>query len=445
MKKPEPTPESEINFEIEGKQIIEILQDKNVMSQLFEIEKDYPYWENFKYKVKPLTDYDSKFLWKIIKMQRRQSFSGIEISKIGGFDFRYNTNSKILEHLHHFDLYLGGVLEGEIIPSEDKNRYLISSIMEEAIASSQLEGAATTREVAKEMLRTNRKPRNISERMILNNYQTIKRILEIKEKKLSPQLILEIHSIISKDTLEKKDNEGRFRQNDDVRVEDATTGEVFYFPPNYTKIEGLIEDLCEFANSDNDSGFIHPIVRGIILHFLIGYIHPFVDGNGRTARALFYWFLISKGYWLIEYLSISRIMVQSPSQYARAYLFTEYDDNDLTYFIDFNLRAMELALKNLQNYIKRKIDDKQRMYKFIKNENFNERQADLIGTLMTDSQRVLTIKEVEIKYDIVYQTARLDLLGLEEMGYLKSKNVGKKLVFYVVDDFDSKIRKLSKI
>lgn len=238
------------------------------MSQLFEIEKDYPYWENFKYKVKTLTDYDAKFLWKIIKMQRRQSFSGIEISKIVGFDFRYNTNSKILEHLHHFDLYLGGVMEGEIIPSEDKNRYLISSIMEEAIASSQLEGA---------------------------------------------------------------------------------------------------------------------------------------------------------------------------------YLFTEYDENDLTYFIDFNLRAMELALKNLQNYIKRKIDEKQRMYKFIKNENFNERQADLIGTLITDSQRVLTIKEVEIKYDIVYQTARLDLLGLEEMGYLKSKNIGKKLVFYVVDDFDSKIRKLSKI
>lgn len=445
MKKPEPTPESEINFEIEGKQLIEILQDKNVMSQLFEIEKDYPYWESFKYKVKTLTDYDAKFLWKIIKMQRRQSFSEIEISKIVGFDFRYNTNNKILEHLHHFDLYLGGVMEGEIIPSEDKNRYLISSIMEEAIASSQLEGAATTREVAKEMLRTNRKPRNISERMILNNYQTIKRILEIKEKKLSPQFILEIHSIISKDTLEKKDNEGKFRQNDDVRVEDATTGEVFYFPPNYTQIEGLIEDLCEFANRDNDSSFIHPIIRGIILHFLIGYIHPFVDGNGRTARALFYWFLISKGYWLIEYLSISRIMVQSPSQYARAYLFTEYDENDLTYFIDFNLRAMELALKNLQNYIKRKIDEKQRMYKFIKNENFNERQADLIGTLITDSQKVLTIKEVEIKYDIVYQTARTDLMGLEAMGYLKSKSVGKKLVFYVADDFDSKIRKLSKI
>jgi Fic family protein len=336
-------------------------------------------------------------------------------------------------------------MEGEIVPNEDKNRYLISSIMEEAIASSQLEGAATTREVAKEMLRTNRKPRNISERMILNNYLTIKRILEIKEKKLSPQLILEIHSIISKNTLDKKDNEGRFRLNDDVRVEDAATGEVFYFPPSYTQIEGLIEHLCEFANSDNNSRFIHPIVRGIILHFLIGYIHPFVDGNGRTARALFYWFLISKGYWLIEYLSISRIMVQSPSQYARAYLFTEYDDNDLTYFIDFNLRAMEAALKNLQDYIKRKVAEKQKMYQFIKNENFNERQADLIRTLMTDSQKALTIKEVEIKYDIVYQTARLDLLGLAEMGYLKSKNVGKKLVFYVVDDFDSKTKKLSSI
>src|ERR1700743_1370107 len=151
--------------------------------------------------------------------------------------------------------------------------------MEEAIASSQLEGAATTREIAKEMLRTERKPRTVDERMILNNYLTIKKVLEIKDEPFSKELILQLHSLISSDTLKDKNNEGRFRTNDNVNVVDDITGEVFYTPPGHEKIESLMDSLCQFANNDNGATFMHPIVKGIILHFLIGYIHPFVDGN----------------------------------------------------------------------------------------------------------------------------------------------------------------------
>ena len=204
---------------------------------------------------------------------------------------------------------LGGTMgSSKIIHSEEKNRYLISSIMEESIASSQLEGASTTRRIAKEMLKSARKPRTSSEKMILNNYLTARMIKDIKIKKLTPEFILQIHKKITKETLEDKNFEGKFRESDDIKVIDETSGEVIYHPPKYELVPKLIQKVCDFANNKNSS-FIHPIIKASILHFLIGYIHPFEDGNGRAARSLFYWYLSKEGYWIIEFMSISRVII----------------------------------------------------------------------------------------------------------------------------------------
>ena len=86
----------------------------------------------------------------------------------------------------------------------------------------------------------------------------------------------------------------------------------------------------DFANSSAESPFVHPVVRAILIHFMIGYDHPFVDGNGRTARALFYWSMLRSGFWMTEYFSISSILRKAPSQYVRSYLHTESDDGDTT-------------------------------------------------------------------------------------------------------------------
>jgi len=419
---------------------LKMMQDKDLIIRLNTIEKEYPYWDSFKYQVRMLP-YKPEQIWVANKLSRAQSITQIKIADDPGFTFKYNTPSRILQYLHEFDLCLGGKLEGRgIIPGGDKTRYLISSVMEEAIASSQLEGAAVTREIAKEMLRSNRKPANHSEKMILNNYRTMQKAIELKDKKLTVATILALHACVTKDTLEDQAQEGRFRENDKVQVVDGITGEIVYSPPHFAGIEGWMEKLCDFANGVGDSEFIHPIIRGIILHFLIGYIHPFVDGNGRTARAIFYWYLLSQEYWLIEYMAISRIILRTPAGYSRAYLYSEYDDNDMTYFIDYNLRSMDAALKSLQEYIGRKVEARQQLYTLIKNEPVNERQAEILRTLLTDGRTEWTIKAVQNQFGVVYQTARTDLMGLQEMGYLTEKKMGKKLMYFRVDDFERKLR-----
>ncbi len=423
--------------------LLGIFNNKEISRKLNEIDSEYPYWDKFKYKTEGL-EFDSELLWRFNKILRSKSQVHIEICNSSDFQFKFNSTPKILQYLHEFDMNLGGKLEGSaIIPPEDKNRFLISSIMEEAIASSQLEGAVTTREVAKEMLKSERKPRNNSERMILNNYLTIKKIAELKDKKFSKELIQALHSIISKSTLDSPELEGKWRTNNKINVVDSDTDVIVYTPPSFEKLDELMEAFCKFANETKEDVFIHPIIKAIILHFLIGYIHPFADGNGRTARAVFYWYLISRGYWLVEYLSISRIIVKSQVKYARAYLHTEYDENDLTYFIYYNLRAMHLAMIDLQNYIKRKIEEKKSIYSLIKYEDINERQAEILKEMINFPDKSYCIKEIENQFSISYQTARTDLLGLVDLEYLSEKLMGKKMLFFKSDSFDIKIKKLN--
>lgn len=439
MKLPGKPPDFTIE-KISPQSLNSILSNGEALLRLAELGKEYPYWESFKYKVKSLP-FPPEELWVISKLLTKGQRIKINLGDQIDFRFQLSVLPKFLEQLHLFDLNLGGSLSGDIVPAEDKKKYLISSLMEEAIASSQLEGASTTREIAKEMLRNNRQPKNISEKMIMNNYTTVQKVVALKNEAFTKERILDLHAIITHETLGNSLLEGRFRTTNTINVVDAITGDVYYMPPDCNRIEQLMEEFCAFANRKDDGEFVHPILKGIILHFLIGYIHPFADGNGRTARAIFYWYLVSKGYWLVEYMSISKVILDAPAQYSRAYLHTEFDNNDLTYFLQYNLNCMERALDGLHEYIKRKIAEKKKMFTIVSQLDLNDRQVEIIGKLLQDARQSLTIKGVQNTFGNVYQTARTDLIGLVEKGYLYEKRKGKKLVYFAVPDLEEKVKR----
>ncbi len=422
--------------------ILRLVQDTKFSDLVNEINENYYYWDKIKYLPTPagITPQD---VWSIAKIRR---LSTAFKTDFGNYKFTWFLNGSIQKMLHLFDLNIGGSLESRsLIPQDEKNRYLVSSIMEEAIASSQIEGAVTTRKQAKEMLRKNKPPKNKSEQMIVNNYSTIQKILEIKGERLSLNRLLELHRLVTYNTLTDKKDEGAFRETNDINVVDAVDGEIVYAPPNTDEIEGLVTDLCTFFNEDNNDIFIHPIIKGCIIHFMLAYIHPFVDGNGRTARALFYWYLLQKGYWLTEYLSISRLILKSKGQYARAFLYTETDDNDLTYFINYKLRTMDLAYKGLREYIQRKIEEKKHISEFIKMDGINERQALILKWYYEESSLLLTVKEIETRLAISNQTARSDLQGLGQMGFLIPVKMNLKTqAFTKSESFEELLKKSVK-
>ena len=312
-----------------------------------------------------------------------------------------------------------------------------------AIFSSQMEGASTTRKVAKEMLKKKITPKDKSQQMIFNNYQTINFIVENKEKPLTKELLLKIHSLMTNGTMENAEDAGRFRLNNDVVVEDGITHEVVHTPPSYTEIPHFIEDLCTFFNEDRAKIFIHPIIRGIIIYFMLAYMHPFVDGNGRTARALFYWYMLKQGYWLTEYLSISRIIARSKKTYEKTYLFAEADGNDIGYFVAYNLRVLELAFQDLQHYICRKISRKKQADIFLRIGNINERQAEIIRIYYENPKEVMTVKDVQVKFGVTPTTAKTDIVGLLKIGILAEIPFNKVKKGYIKgDNFDELTKNL---
>jgi len=278
---------------------------------------EYIYWDKLKYKPLPegLSVDES---WPLIKFLRKaQSTETIITDEKSAKNFSWMKLPHLEEFLHNVDLNTGGNLFSFVneLDSSNRNRFISRGVMEEAIASSQLEGAHTTRKVAKQFLREGRKPKNESEKMILNNYLTMSSIeSEYRNRKLSKEFILELHSKITKDTIAFEE-QGRFRRDDEeVVVTDKSTGIIYHIPPKQSFIEIEIEKLVEFANDEDKGQFIHPVIKAIMLHFWIGYLHPFTDGNGRLARLLFYWYLLKHNYWAFAYLPISKIIKKSPQK-----------------------------------------------------------------------------------------------------------------------------------
>ena len=385
------------------------------------INEEYEYWDTVKYKKCP-KGFSSKDLWIFAKVARLKNMVRIW-DKYG---IKLGVTNQMQRMCHEFDMNFGGFWgTSSVINSDNKERYLNSSLMEEAIFSSQMEGAATTRQVAKDMLRKKMTPKDKSQQMIANNYQTIQFVVQNQDTPLTTELLQHIHRLMTEHTLENPQDAGRFRTNDDVVVENGITHEIVHYPPSYTEIPEFVKDLCRFFNEEKPKVFIHPIIRGIIIHFMVAYMHPFVDGNGRTARALFYWYMLKQKYWLTEYLSISRVIAKSKKSYEKSFQYTEADGNDIGYFVAYNLRVLGLSFKQLQGYLKRKQEEKKAANTFLQLGDINDRQAQIIKMFVDNPKEVITVKDIQSKFFISATTAKGDIMGLVTRGLINEFAVNK--------------------
>lgn len=406
---------------------------------------NYLHWDKLRHR-QPPEGLTREMWWAALKMARAGQLRDTPLVDVHGQPFRYGLPDPSAERLHHIDQNAAGgieVREGEIASPGLRDRYIVRSLVEEAITSSQLEGAATTRRVAKEMIRTGRRPGDKSEWMILNNYVAMQRIRGIKDRPLTAELLLELHEVLTARTMDDPSVAGRFRRADEL-IEMATPyNEVLHTPPPAEKLGRRLQGMYDFANGKTPRSFIHPVIRAILLHFWLAYEHPFVDGNGRCARAMFYWSMLRQGYWLSEFISISQIIRKAPARYGRAFLYTETDDNDLTYFILYHLEIIERAIRELHRYIATKTEETRRTERLIRaSAGLNHRQVALLGHAIRHPDAEYTIESHRMSHGVVYQTARTDLLGLVEKRLLVARKRGRKFIFCPVEDLAEQLAKL---
>jgi Fic family protein len=277
--------------------------------------------------------------------------------------------------------------------------------------------------------------------MILNNYRTMQRIIEVKSEPLTPDLVFELHRMVTEGTFDDPSAAGRLRRDDEYKIVGDDFGEIFHQPPPAGQLEDRLAALCDFANGKTPGGFLHPGVRAVIVHFWLAYDHPFVDGNGRTARALFYWAMLKYGYWIFGYISISNIILKAPKRYGRAFLLTETDANDLTYFLIYHMDLIRRAVEELYS----DLDRRSRRLAALERELpgvavLNQRQRALIGHALRHPGHRYTIESHQVSHGVVYQTARTDLLGLADMGLLLKHKVGRTWIFVPSEDIEERLR-----
>ncbi len=390
-------------------------------SFFIKVNDRYLYWDEVKHRND--LPFDPVKSWMLIKYQRSLGYSGL---CFGDVHFTYLLTQTVQKNIHEFDLKLIGGLYQNPISLDDKKKYLSSSLLEEAIASSQIEGAATTTKIAREMLKSERSPRNESEQMIFNNLRGIQFIEEELESELDFRLIIELHRIMTAKT-SAEDCAGTYR-TEMIYVQDHIDGEIAHTPPTAEKASSMMEELCDFVNSDKY--FIHPIVKASIIHFMIGYIHPFKDGNGRTARALFYWYLLKSGYGLLKNISISRAILESRTQYDKSFLKTEHDGNDLTYFINYSIKSLLVAFESLIRYRDRKKKEREEQESLAKkliNRGLSKRQAKLLSLLVLKPKVDINISTYAEQLGIVRQTARKDLNHLKKLELIEDEKDGRNV------------------
>jgi len=275
--------------------------------------------------------------------------------------------------------------------------------------------------------------------MILNNYEAIMKIeSEYSNQKLTLGDIFDLHKVITKYTLDDESEAGRFRKKDEeINVVENSTGIVYYKTPDISFVEKEMDKFIEFIN-DEDGSFIHPVIKAIMIHFWIAHLHPFVDGNGRMARLLFYWYLFKHELKIFAYLPISLVIKENQKDYSMAYVYSEQDDEDLTYFIDYNIRKIKQAIKDFEIYLeklKKEAKNQERKMKELEIEyKLNYRQIELLEYLSKNEINKMTLKVYVENNKISKATGLKDLKTLKENGWILGEKSGRNIYYFITPE-----------
>jgi len=382
--------------------------------------------------------------WLRLKLVRRQGWSPLSLRDRDGAALGFTSPAAMQPLLHRVDRRCSGPVAAAGLPSwrETRQRFLVDAWMEEAIRSSQLEGATTARDAAKDLLRSGRQPRDRSEKMIADNYEGMRFMREEMDGRLTTERILELHRVVSARTLDASAM-GRLERPGEERVAVRDRdGEVLYLPPPAEQLPERMERLCDFANADDDAEpFVHPVLRAILLHFWLAYDHPFLDGNGRTARILFFWAMRRRGYWFAEYLPLSLLISEARGQYDGAFLEAETDGGDVTYFLLNQLRTIERSIGRFDAYVEHKAGEQREVKRLLRDvDGINGRQLVLLTHALKHPDHTYTFAGHAGSNRVTHETARADLTQLSERGFLTKQRRGRTYVFEPPPDLPQRLR-----
>jgi len=305
------------------------------------------------------------------------------------------------------------------------------NLIDEAYFSSAIEGAYTTRQKARELIQSGKAAADKSERMILNNYKALTFIQDHLEAPITEALILEVGRILTEGTLEEDTAPGY--RNDAVFVRSGH-GDIVYTAPGAEHVKPMMEQLIAYVGDPD----VHPLEKAAVAHIYFVTIHPFFDGNGRTARALSYMILLKAGYDFYKQVPISSILAEERSSYYKAIKACQNPENgyDITYFVQYYVGMLERSA----NCVKDELLRMERYERLKKShmEQLNDRILAGAGWVIQEPDLLLTTEKWQKKYAVSFETARQDLNALVSADFLIKITKGHKHYYKCIEDISEK-------
>lgn len=369
----------------------------------------------------PLTLPISEF-WPVLRQARKEASADLPLRDIKGDPFWWVLTDSITRQAEEV---IELARRDMIFSSPEFDDIFHDAILDEAVCSSIIEGAFTTRQEAKEYIGNHREPRNKSEQMVKNNYDALTYVLGNIDVPITEQTIFDIYAIVTKNTLDKEVPLNAYR-NTGVVVQ-SWNGEVVYAAPEYARVPVMMAQLVDFiANSE-----LPPIIKACAAHFYFVYVHPFVDGNGRTARALSYMMLLQSGYDFFRYFSLSSVIAEERGKYYHAIKSVEDDGSDMTYFIDYYTAMLSRAIKTMDGRLIQKASLELRLKQQEGRLDQNDRLLPGVEWMISSSKAGITAAEWQRKFGVAHETARQDLLKLEQAGFVR-RNTKRRRILYEI-------------
>lgn len=409
-------------------------------------DPEYRPWEYY-FRAEPVPEgLTREEWWYAVRTARASSARPTPFIMKDGTRLTFNLPDRFLRLNEEITAQARGQVElpGEVATQGMRDRYLINSLYEEAITSSQMEGASTTRRDAKKMLREKKDPRTRSERMILNNFLALEFVREHLGSELTPEFICGVHRIVTDGTLDEVEDAGRLQRQGEERIRiygSEGDEQLLHVPPPAEELPERLQRLCDFANGVGEyaSQYVPSLVRALVVHFMMGYDHYFVDGNGRTARVIAQWVMLREGFFLMDFVPVSRLLRKAPARYARSFLEVEQDEGDLTYFLIWHARIILRGIRELHDYLAKKSKELDQVKHRLRATTLTNRQIGVIEEALRDPMMTVTAAAHANKYRVTPQTAHADLRGLEDEGYLRRVRRGRSFEWYPVSDLQRRV------
>lgn len=362
-------------------------------------------------------------LWPALQKARREKSQDLPLHDASGKPYWWVLTDSITKQA---DEIISLARRDIVFSSPEFEAMFREAVIDEAVYSSIIEGAFTTKQEAREFIDNHREPKNKSEQMVKNNYDALTYVLEHIDAAITAQTIFDIYEIVTKNTLDADVPKNAYR-NVGVVVQTGH-GEIVHEAPKYTEVPALMSDLIAFIGNSE----LPPIIKSCVAHFYFVYVHPFVDGNGRTVRALSYMMLLQAGYEFFRYFSISSVIAEERGKYYRAIKSVEEDDNDMTYFIDYYSAMLARAIHAMDGRLLDRASLEKRMRDNEVLLTANSRLRTGIEWMMTSEKLSVTVEEWRKKFGVVNETARQDLLKLEKAGFVERKGNSRKYIFVIL-------------